>query len=464
MLFPSVSFLFLFLPIVLGCYYILPKCWRNLFLLIASIVFYGWEDWRIIQTLLLVIVVNYFGGLAIARFGAYKKYVCALFVASNIGILGYFKYTNFLVNIFNQITEIHLNIAQILLPLGISFYIFQAISYIVDVYRGECKAQKNPIKFALYISFFPQLIAGPIIKYHEIEGQIESRTESLNKIHYGLRRFAIGLIKKVLIANVLGITLDEALSLSVSESSIAIAWMCTIFYALQIYYDFSGYADMAIGLGAMFGFKIPENFNYPLISKTLTEYWQRWHISLGTWVKYYLYIPLGGSRCAKWRHYLNLFIVFFVIGIWHGASWNFVVFGIYNGIMILFEKITGLAKAMPHGLKRLAIHIYFIIAMVPTTLLGKVETVSKTWEYTKKLFGFGDNQEVQYHLTFFVSNHLLLVFALAIIGMFPLCRNILCKKGICYNIILDVGLLGLSALAIVSIVASSYNPFIYFRF
>lgn len=463
MLFSSFSFLFLFLPLVLGGYYILPKNARNLFLMLSSIIFYGWDKPRLIFLLLDIIFLNYIGAILISKQKNLKKSLLELFILSDIACLGYFKYANFMVDSLNAIVQTSWTIDQIVLPLGISFYIFQAMSYLIDTYKGECAVQKNLIHFMLYISFFPQLIAGPIIKYHEIAEQIEHRTETLNSFYYGIRRFIIGLAKKVLIANALGTTVDQIFNLPVSQMGTDVAWLGVIFYAFQIYYDFSGYADMAIGLGAMFGFKIPENFNYPFLSKSYTEFWRRWHISLGSWAKTYIYIPLGGNRCSKLKHYFNLFIVFFIIGVWHGADMNMIMLGIYNGVVVVLEKIFHWSEVKNSKISVFFHHLYMFPVLMISFLFLRSPSLTYTKDYILNLThisGLKNNFEFMYYL----NNYQLLIFAFACFFAFSISKNILNTKGKYKNIAIDCSLLTLFCLSVISLLTSSFNPFIYFRF
>jgi len=314
MLFSSLTFLFCFLPAAVVGYYICPRKLRNFFLLLASIFFYAWGEPRYLPVIFATITISYFGALAVERF-KYKKILLTLFILLDLSLLFYFKYTNFFLENLNMIFHQKWSL-KVVLPLGISFYTFQALSYLVDVYRGQVKAQKNYLKIALYICLFPQLIAGPIVKYHDVADQIDNREETIDKVYYGIRRFIIGLAKKVLIANVVGKIADQIFALPINEFDAPIAWLGAISYTLQIYYDFSGYSDMAIGLGSIFGFKFLENFNYPYISQSITEFWRRWHMSLSTWFKDYVYIPLGGNRKGRIRTGINLIIVFFLTGFW----------------------------------------------------------------------------------------------------------------------------------------------------
>lgn len=463
MLFSSFSFLFLFLPFVVSGYYILPKNARNLFLMLSSIIFYGWDKPKLIFLLLGVIFVNYSGAIIISKQKKLKKLLLAFFVLLDIFCLGYFKYTNFMVDSLNAIMQTSWTIDKIVLPLGISFYIFQAISYLVDTYKEECVVQKNLIHFMLYISFFPQLIAGPIIKYHEIAEQIEHRTESISSFYYGVRRFIIGLAKKVLIANALGTTVDQIFNLPVSQIGVDVAWLGVIFYAFQIYYDFSGYADMAVGLGAMFGFKIPENFNYPFLSKSYTEFWRRWHISLGSWAKKYIYIPLGGNRCSKLRNYFNLFVVFFIIGVWHGADMNMVMLGVYNGVLVVLEKIFHYSEVKNSKISVFFHRLYMLPVLMISFLFLRSPSLTYTKDYIVNLVHISGVKN-HFELAYYLNNYQLLTFFFACLFAFSISKNILNIKGKYKNVAIDCILLVLFCLSVISLLTSSFNPFIYFRF
>ena len=340
MLFSSMTFLYVFLPIVLLLYLITKKELHNPILLAASIIFYAWGEPKYLAIMLLTILVNYFGALLIQNSTKRKKLFLILTVIANLGFLIYFKYFNFIIANCNNLLNLNINALDIIMPIGISFYTFQAMSYVIDVYRGEVKAQNDLYKVALYICLFPQLIAGPIIKYHDIEEQIESREVEFDKVSMGVKRFIVGLSKKVLIANTLGVVADKVFIQDPTTFSHLTAWLGALSYTLQLYFDFSGYSDMAIGLGLIFGFRFMENFNYPYTSKSITEFWRRWHISLSTWFKEYVYISLGGNRKGKFRTLVNLAIVFLLTGIWHGAQWTFIVWGIWQGVFIIIEKIS----------------------------------------------------------------------------------------------------------------------------
>jgi alginate O-acetyltransferase complex protein AlgI len=372
LVFSSPIFLFAFLPIVLLVYYLTPKVFKNISLLIASLLFYAWGEVFYIAVMIMSIISNYFIGILISNSQQQDKPTCtpkfylAIGIVINVGLLISFKYANFITDNFNIILEeFHISaidLQVIHLPLGISFFTSQAISYIVDVYKKEFKAQSNIYNLALYISLFPQLIAGPIVRYHDVAKQITGREHSLELFANGAARFIIGLSKKMLIANPLGEVADNIFILSGNDLTMPLAWIGVVAYSLQIYFDFSGYSDMAIGLGRMFGFKFLENFNYPYISKSLREFWRRWHISLSTWFRDYIYIPLGGNRVSTVRVYMNLFIVFLLTGVWHGASWNFVAWGLFHGIFLAAEH-AGFSKILSKIWRALQ-HLYLIFIVL----------------------------------------------------------------------------------------------------
>lgn len=338
MVFSSLIFIWVFLPVVLGGYFLIKDEFKNIFLLLASLIFYSWGEPKYIWLMIFSILINYGIGILIEKYIRWKKILLILDIIINIGILGYFKYFNFGVEIVNKYMGLEIKAQEIILPVGISFFTFQILSYIIDLYRGCYKAQKNIINLALFIALFPQLIAGPIVRYEDIEEQLNYRICTQEKMAWGIRRFIYGLGKKVIIANTIAQSVDVIYSLDYFNLTGGLAWTGALLYALQIYYDFSGYSDMAIGLGAILGFDFQENFNYPYFSSSIQEFWQRWHISLGEWFKKYLYIPLGGNRKGTVRTYVNLFIVFGVTGLWHGASLNFILWGAYHGFLRVVEK------------------------------------------------------------------------------------------------------------------------------
>ena len=337
MLFSSTIFLSIFLPGLICVYFTIKKELQNYVLLLFSLVFYAWGEPRYLSIMIIVILINYLSAILIS-YTKNKRVILILSIFINLSILIYFKYFNFIIENINKLKLNPLPTLNIIMPIGISFFIFQAISYVFDVYKNEVPVQKNIYKLALYVSFFPQLIAGPIVKYHEVQKEIENRETNLENFYLGLFRFIIGLSKKVLIANTLGEVADKVFLTDILMIDYKITWIGAICYSLQLYFDFSGYSDMAIGLGRIFGFYFLENFNYPYISRSITEFWRRWHISLGTWFKEYLYIPLGGNRKSSRRTYLNLLLVFIVTGLWHGASWTFVIWGLWHGIFIILER------------------------------------------------------------------------------------------------------------------------------
>ncbi|MDX5322882.1 MAG: MBOAT family protein, partial [Exiguobacterium sp.] len=352
MLFSSTIFLFWFLPIVLILYYVSPRFLKNTVLLVASLLFYAWGEPIYTAVMLASIVMNYAFGLLVDNNRDNKKkakWLVAGMVAGNVLLLSVFKYTSFIIENVNAITGLELTDPKIPLPIGVSFFTFQAMSYVIDVYRKDGKVQRNPLDLALYISLFPQLVAGPIVRYQTVADEINDRKETMDDFASGIQRFVIGLAKKMLLANNAGYVADQIFSQNAGEMSMGLAWIGIIAYSLQIYFDFSGYSDMAIGLGRMFGFHFLENFNYPYISKSVSEFWRRWHISLGSWFRDYVYIPLGGNRGSAWKLYRNLAIVWILTGVWHGASWTFIAWGAYYGLFIMLERafLGAWLKALP---------------------------------------------------------------------------------------------------------------------
>ena len=458
------TFVFLFLPIVCGLYFLTPKVARNYILLFASILFYAWGEPKYVAIMLMTIVVNYLGALLIDKYKQHKKWILIGTILSDLGFLFYFKYFNFVMKNVNFAFGADIPFLDVIMPIGISFYTFQAISYVVDVYRGDVKVQKRLDKLALYICLFPQLIAGPIVKYHDIEDQIDNRQERFDKIVYGVKRFIVGLAKKMLIANTMGAVADKIFAMPVTDFGTGIAWIGAIAYTFQIFYDFSGYSDMAIGLGSIFGFKFLENFNYPYISKSITEFWRRWHISLSTWFKEYLYIPLGGNRVAKSRMYLNLFLVFLATGIWHGAEWTFLVWGLWHGFFIIMEKWTGWHKKEGTLPITITQHIYTILVFVFGWVLFRAENIAYAGQYFKNMLGLVKTNPV-YSINYYIDNIEILTFIVAIICSMPIFRNIVLPITNKYkNIAVNTWIIALFVLSASAIAASTYNPFIYFRF
>ena len=462
------TFVFMFLPIVCATYLLARKELQNYILLIASILFYAWGEPRYLAIMILTILVNYIGANYISRSrnAMHRKLLLIATIVVDLSFLFYFKYFNFVMDNINQLFHTQINFIDVVMPIGISFYTFQALSYVVDVYRNEVKAQRDIYKLALYITLFPQLVAGPIVKYHDVDEQISDRTVTFDKVAYGVKRFIVGLAKKMLIANTLGAVADKIFTQPVENFDALTAWVGAIAYTLQLYYDFSGYSDMAIGLGSIFGFKFLENFNYPYISKSITEFWRRWHISLSTWFKEYLYIPLGGNRVSKRRNLFNLFVVFLATGIWHGASWNFIFWGLWHGAFIIFEKITGWHKK-EGGLKiNIAQHIYTMFAFVIGWVMFRADNMAYAWDYLKNMFGLISEHKITYKLPYYIDNIEIITFAVAILCAMPIFRGILEVKyeRKVLRTIINIWLIVLFVLSASSIAASTYNPFIYFRF
>ena len=464
MLFSSMTFIFLFLPIVCSIYFLVKDKFKNYILLFASILFYAWGEPKYLSIMLLTITINYLGAVWLNKFQKYKKPIVITTILANLGFLIYFKYFNFIMENINTLFTSDFNAIDIIMPIGISFYTFQAMSYLIDVYRGEVKVQKDILKLALYICLFPQLIAGPIVQYSDVDTQIDTREENFNKVIYGIKRFIIGLAKKVLIANTLGNLADKVFSQQVSEFTPTIAWIGAIAYSFQLFYDFSGYSDMAIGLGSIFGFKFLENFNYPYISKSITEFWRRWHISLSSWFKNYLYIPLGGNRKGTKRTYFNIFIVFLATGIWHGASWNFVVWGLWHGMFNIIEKFTGWHKK-EGGKVAFIQHIYTLLIVIVGWVMFRADNLSIAIAYLKNMFGINSTKESLYRFSYYIDYNEILAFIIATLCAMPIFKNFaLPKKNKYIHIALNTWIMILFILSASSIAASTYNPFIYFRF
>ena len=463
MLFTSISFLYYFLPIVIILYFIVPKKFKNFILFLSSIFFYFCGE--PIYTFLMIgeIFIAYVGARYLEKHR--KKSILVSLLAIHIGALGLFKYSDFTINNINQIFGSKIPLLKLALPIGISFYTFQIISYVVDVYRGKVKAQKSFLKLATYVSLFPQLIAGPIVRYETIEKELDSRTNNFENFAYGVRRFVIGLGKKVLIANMLG-ELCDVFS-TTNEKSILFYWIFAISYSLQIYFDFSAYSDMAIGLGRMFGFHFLENFNYPYISKSITEFWRRWHMSLSSWFRDYVYIPLGGNRKGTIILVRNIFIVWALTGIWHGANWTFVIWGLMFGIMLIIEKLflTKHLEKMPSILQR----IYVLFTVMISFIIFNANSIGEAWNNIIGLFGANGERLINASTVYYLKSYLV-VLVIAIIGSTPLLKNIIEKLKTKTNANKIINLLEPIAMASILIIVTaylvdnSYNPFLYFRF
>lgn len=455
MLFSSMTFISIFLPVLIIIYFLIRQELKNIVLLVFSLLFYAWGEPKFVIIMLLTILVTYAGGLVISKTEKHKKTALIITIVSILSFLFYFKYFNFMISILNDLFHSHIDFLKVILPLGISFYTFQALSYIIDIYRGECKVQKNLYKLALYISFFPQLIAGPIIKYNEICDQIEHRQETLDDVVYGLKRFVIGLSKKVILANNLGIIADKIFIQPPFSFPWYIAWLGAICFTFQLMYDFIGYSDMAIGLCRIFGFKIPENFDYPLISKSMTEMWRRWHISLCTWFRNYVYFPLGGNRKGQKRQIINILIVFLLVGLWHGASWAFVFWGLYIGVLTVLEKILGISKESGKIHINFLKHIYFLLNGFIMVTIFRCDNLHYSFDYIKNMFGLipsGMFYPLEYY---FLGWWEISLFIIAIICCMPVFKG---KNIPAFTHIV------LLILCIMELAMNTYNPFLYFRF
>ncbi len=475
MVFSSILFLWVLFPVILFCYYLpmpgLPARLhldiRNFLLVVFSLFFYGWGEPKYIFLMLLSVVLNYSFGLFIES-GRKKGLLMAVCVAANLLLLGYFKYFNFLVEIWNQLagnTGLQLSVKTVALPIGISFYTFQALSYVADVYRGENRAQKNLLYMMLYIAFFPQLIAGPIVKYHDIEQQIQERSVTIQDFSYGIKRFITGLGKKVILSNTFAQVVDSVFDYQPVDISRPLLWITAILYMLQIYFDFSGYSDMAIGLGKMFGFTFQENFNLPYTAVSIRDFWRRWHISLSSWFREYVYIPLGGNRRGSVRTYVNLVTVFFLTGIWHGAGWTFILWGLYHGFFNILERCF-LGKWMGRGKWNIPEHIYTLFVVLIGWILFRAPTLTYGMEYIRYLFM---PHEAVLLAERFVNLKVGLLTVLGILGS-GILQRVLQWRGIrlaSQGRISFVGMAGYMAvmwLSIMLLVNNTYNPFIYFRF
>ena len=464
MVFSSMVFLWLFLPITFLINLFLRDIpISNFFLVLASLFFYAWGEPIMVLLMLVSILVNYLLGIGIGKLPKYRKIFLILGVVYNIGILVYYKYTPFIIKSVNDVAGRTLfTVPNIIMPIGISFFTFQALSYVIDVYRGDTKAQPSPMSTALYISFFPQLIAGPIVKYREINEQIESRKITFDKFSSGFRRFIYGLGKKVLISNVLGLCADNIYNMEPQVMDCGMAWAAALCYTFQIYYDFSGYSDMAIGLGAMFGFDIPENFKYPYLSKSIGEFWRRWHISLGTWFREYLYIPLGGNRKGKGRTYFNLIIVFFLTGVWHGAGFNFIFWGMYHGLFSVLERL-GLKKILdkckPLGL------IYCFLVVNFGWVFFRISSLKKGFEIIGRML-MPWKTAAAMNFRRYVDNRTLIMGVCAVLGA-GIIQTVIpdkIKNKWRGSILEAIYCCVLMVLSIASIATDTYNPFIYFQF
>ena len=465
MLFTSISFLYYFLPSLIIIYFITPKKYKNIILLIASLFFYLYGEPKYVFLMIAEIIIAYIGAILIDKYKNQSKNILITTLFIHVFLLIIFKYTDFIIQTINDISNANIKLLNIALPIGISFYTFQIISYVIDVYNGKVKVQKNIINLATYVSLFPQLVAGPIVRYQTVEKELDDRVHSFNNFAYGIRRFSIGLAKKVLIANALGELCTKAFVLN--ETTVIFYWIFGISYMLQLYFDFSAYSDMAIGLGRIFGFNFPENFNYPYISKSITEFWRRWHISLGTWFKDYVYIPLGGNRNGKYKQIRNILIVWLLTGIWHGANWTFLIWGLLFGIILIIEKIflNKFMEKLPSFIKR--IYVLFIVMIL--FIIFNAENMSVALTNIKGLFGMNGEVFVNDYTLHYLKSYLPLLI-IAFFGATPFIKILidkLRKNKYANNIIniLEPVLIVIILVVVTSyLIDNSYNPFLYFRF
>ena len=464
MVFSSFIFLFGFLPVVLALYYITPRRFRNVTLFVVDLVFYSWGEPKLVLLMMVSVLLNYFSAILIGIYRPKKRLARAIFILSiilNLGLLGFFKYIGFIGETLQfMLPFLNIPILEVSLPIGISFYTFQTMSYTIDVYRNTVAVQKNVITFGTYVSLFPQLIAGPIVRYSDVAEQLVNRRESLQQFTDGVRIFLIGLAKKVLIANQMGVLWD--ILRKSTDGGVIGAWCGILAYTFQIYYDFSGYSDMAIGLGKMFGFEFMKNFDYPYISESITEFWRRWHISLGTWFREYVYIPLGGNRKGLGRQIINMSVVWFLTGLWHGASWNFILWGVYFGILLIIEK-TFLLKALKKA-PAIVRHIYALFFIVLGWVLFYFENMGEMGVFLGRLFGaqgFGLSVNTGAAILSFLP----LMIAAAVIST-PLLTNTFhrIKSSGVRMVLENTGCVLSLLLCTASLAGSSYNPFLYFKF
>ncbi|MQA28660.1 MAG: MBOAT family protein [Luteitalea sp.] len=483
MLFTEPSFLFLFLPVLLALYFgafsRTHGSYGNWLLLVASVVFYAKGGGSFTWLMLGSISFNYWMAIAVDRAretsGRRAKTLLSAAVAVNLVVLGVFKYANFFADNLNALLvgagAAGFALPRILLPIGISFYTFHAISYVVDVYRRDASAQKSPVHAALYLLLFPQLIAGPIIRYREIADQLARRIVTLDDFAHGVRRFIIGLGKKVLIANIVAVPADRIFGLPSGQIDAPLAWLGIVCYTLQIYFDFSGYSDMAIGLGRMFGFRFPENFRWPYVADSVQEFWRRWHISLSSWFRDYLYVPLGGNRTSPAKTYRNLVLVFFLCGLWHGASWNFVIWGLFHGTFLVVERL-GLARLIQQ-LPALMRHLYLLLVVMIGWVFFRADTLPSAVAFLQSMFGLTTPAPAPFTLFFFVTPELLVALAAGIVGSTPIASAVAALlpvhervgwRPLALETAGTVALMLVFVASILQMAARTYNPFIYFRF
>ena len=461
MLFSSIPFLYYFLPAVMLTYFLVPGKWKNAVLLLFSLVFYGWGEPKLVFLMIFTIGVFYVCGLAIGRAEEprWRKFWLWLSVAVSLGLLGLFKYADFFLESINAVTGLGLPLLKLALPVGISFYTFQCLSYTIDVYRGKAEPQRNPISFGAYVTLFPQLIAGPIVRYVDVSRELEHRSHTWENVSYGIRRFLVGLGKKVILADNFALLIK--LFRESGEPSVLFYWMYAIAFLLNIYFDFSGYSDMAIGLGRIFGFHFLENFDYPYLSGSVTEFWRRWHMSLGSWFRDYVYIPLGGNRVSRGRWIFNILVVWMLTGAWHGAAWNFVLWGLMYAVLLLAEKWVPLMRKLPGVLR----HGYVLLVTVLGFVLFNAESLAQAGSDIAALFGFGGLPVITAESLYYLRSTAIL-FALGILGATPVVRNTArrigdTKAGPVLELLAMAGIL---LVCTGYLVDGSFSPFLYFRF
>ena len=461
MLFSSVTFLYYFLPAVLILYFLVPRFLKNTVLLISSLIFYGWGEPKLLFLMIFTILMFYCCGLMIGRSAEqrWKKFWLVTSIVISVGLLGLFKYADFFIDSFNAVTGLSIPLLRLALPVGISFYTFQSLSYTIDVYRGNVPAQKNPISFGAYVALFPQLIAGPIVRYVDVARELNERQHSWEDFCLGLRRFLVGLGKKILIAD--NFALLMKLFRESEGKSVLFYWLYAVAFMLNIYFDFSGYSDMAIGLGRIFGFKFIENFNYPYLSKSVTEFWRRWHMSLGSWFRDYIYIPMGGNRVRKSRWVFNILTVWMLTGLWHGAAWNFVLWGLLFGVLLMVEKWVPALQKLPGWLR----HGYVLLIVCLSFVLFNADTLSQAVSDMGGMFGFAGvplvNAESLYYLRSYAP-----LFIMGIVGATPVVRDTARKIGEKpYGAVLEIGMMAVLLIVCSAyLVDGSFSPFLYFRF
>ena len=465
MVFSSIPFIFRFLPIVLAAYYIVPAKLKNAVLFVSSMVFYAWGEPKFALVMLGAIAQGYIFGILIEKSDRRKaKFYLALSVCISLAVLGVCKYADFFIGNFALLTGVHVKYLNIALPIGISFYTFQLVSYVADVYRGDVPAQRSFVNLGAYIAMFPQLIAGPIVRYSDIRTQLTGRSHTLDKFALGLRRFTFGIGKKIIFANSLGL-LCETFKGS-SDKSVLFFWLYAVAYTLQVYFDFSGYSDMAIGLAKLFGFELSENFDHPYASSSVTEFWRRWHISLGTWFRDYVYIPLGGNRVSRAKWIRNIFVVWFCTGFWHGAAWNFIVWGLFFGVLLAAEKLwfgKYIAKT------RVLCHVYTLLAVTLSFVVFDSADMKTAAQYILAMFGGGDYPLISAEAVYYLKSYAMML-VISALGSLPLAGNIVSRlrengrAGLMLNALEPFVLLAILVVSTAYLVDGSFNPFLYFRF